>query len=85
MLVFFANSSLVEFRHRSDITYSDIQVRYLDLFQVVLNGKSSQEHPINAGVPLKASFLVLLFSYDTLMTYTGTTTYADVIYSYLTH
>ena len=33
---------------------------------------------------LKASFLVLLFSYDTLMTYTGTT-YADVIYSYLTH
>ena len=50
MLVFFTNLSLMEF-----------QVRYLALFllfsvynrwlQVVLNGKSSQEYPVNAGVP----------------------------------
>ena len=50
MLVFFTNLSLMAF-----------QVRYLALFllfsvynrwfQVVLNGKSSQEYPVNAGVP----------------------------------
>ena len=48
MLVFFTNLSLMEF-----------QVRYLALFlffsvirwlQVVLDGKSSQEYPVNAGV-----------------------------------
>ena len=36
--------------------------------QVVLDGKSSQEYPVNAGV-LKAPFLVLHFSYCTLMTF----------------
>ena len=54
MLVFFTNLSLMEF-----------QVRYLALFlyffskkwlRVVLNGKSEQEYPVNAGVPL--GFLV---------------------------
>ena len=49
MLVFFTNLSLMEF-----------QVRYLALFvfflsnrrlQVVLDGKSSQEYPVNSGVP----------------------------------
>ena len=49
MLVIFTNLSLMEF-----------QVRYLALFllfsvirrlQVVLDGKSSQECPVNAGVP----------------------------------
>ena len=50
MLVFFTNLSLMEF-----------QVRYLALFllflviggrlRVVLDGKSSQEYPVNAGVP----------------------------------
>ena len=46
MLVFSTNLSLLEF-----------QVRYLTLFlsnrrlQVLLNGKCSQEYPVNAGVP----------------------------------
>ena len=35
---------------------------------MVLDGKSSQEFPVNAGVP-QASILVLNFSYDTLMTF----------------
>ena len=34
---------------------------------MVLVGKSSQEYPVNAGVPL-GSILVLNFSYETLMT-----------------
>ena len=47
MLVFFTNLSLMEF-----------QVRYLAIFflfsewlRVVLDGKSSQEYPVDAGVP----------------------------------
>ena len=36
--------------------------------QVVLNGKSSQEYPVNAGVPL-GSILGLHFPYYTLMTF----------------
>ena len=36
--------------------------------RVVLDGKSSQEYPVNAGVP-KGLFLVLHFSYYTLMTF----------------
>ena len=36
--------------------------------QVVLDGKSSQEYPVNAGF-LKDPFLVLHFSYYTLMTF----------------
>ena len=42
MLVFFTNSSLIDF-----------QVRYLTLFLLfsVLDGKSSQEYPVKAGVP----------------------------------
>ena len=36
--------------------------------RVVLDGKYSQEYPVNAGV-LKAPFLVLHFSYYTLMTF----------------
>ena len=65
MLIFFTNLSVMEF-----------QVRYLALFllfsnrwlQVVLDGKSSQEYPVNAGVP-QGSFLVLHFSYYTLMAF----------------
>ena len=36
--------------------------------RVVLDGKSSQEYPVNAGVP-QSLFLVLHFSYYTLMTF----------------
>ena len=36
--------------------------------QVVLDGKSSQEYPVNAGVP-QGPILVLHFSYYTLMTF----------------
>ena len=36
--------------------------------RVVLDGKSSEEHPINAGF-LKGSFLLLQFSYYILMTF----------------
>ena len=36
--------------------------------QVVLDGKSSQEYLVNAGVP-QAPYLVLHFSYDTLITF----------------
>ena len=35
---------------------------------MVLVGKSSQEYPVNAGVP-QTPFLVLLFSYYTLLTF----------------
>ena len=35
---------------------------------MVLDGKSSQEHPVNTGVP-PGSILVLHFSYYTLMTF----------------
>ena len=54
MLVFFTNLSLMEF-----------QVRYLGLFllflsnrqlRVVLDGKSSHEYPVNAGVPQGSIF-----------------------------
>ena len=37
-------------------------------FRMVLDGKSSQEYPVNAGV-IKAPFLLLHFSYYTLMTF----------------
>ena len=37
-------------------------------FRVVLDGKSSQEYPVNAGV-IKAPFLLLHFSYYILMTF----------------
>ena len=37
--------------------------------RVVLDGKSSQEYPVNTGVQLKGPFLVLHFSYYTLMTF----------------
>ena len=36
--------------------------------QVVLHGKSSQEYPVNGGVP-QGSILILHFSYYTLMTF----------------
>ena len=36
--------------------------------RVLLDGKSSQEYPVNAGV-LKAPFLMLHFSYCTLLTF----------------
>ena len=56
----------------------EFQVRYLILFplflsnrqlQVILDGKSSQEHPELMLEFLKALFLVVLFSYYTLMTF----------------
>ena len=37
--------------------------------RVVLDGKSLQEYPVNAGVPQGAPFLVLHFSYYTFMTF----------------
>ena len=63
-MVFFTKLGLMEF-----------QVRYFGLIffflsnrqlRVVLDGKSSQEYPVNAGV-LQGSILVLHFSYYTLM------------------
>ena len=56
MLVFFTNVSVMEF-----------QVRYLALFfflgnrrlRVVLDGVSSQEYPVNAGVPLMTFPMIL--------------------------
>ena len=56
----------------------EFQVRYLVLFplflsnrqlQVILDGKSSQEHPELMLEFLKALFLGVLFSYYTLMTF----------------
>ena len=64
MLVFFTNLTLMEF-----------QIRHLALFLlsnrhllVVLNEKSLQEYAVKAGVS-QGPFLVLHFSYYTLMTY----------------
>ena len=48
-----------------DLILSFVSIRWL---QVVLVGKSSQEYPVNAGVP-QMPFLVLLFSYYTLLTF----------------
>ena len=48
-----------------DLIFSFLNIRRL---WVVLDGKSSQQFPVNAGVP-QASILVLNFSYDTLMTF----------------
>ena len=61
MLVFFTNLGLMEF-----------QVRYLALFllfsvrrlQVVLDGKSSQEYPVNAGVSQGSILVPTLFLLD---------------------
>ena len=64
MLVFFTDSSLMKF-----------QVRYLDYFyflsngqlQVTLDGKSSQEYSVNAGVPqgsILGSTLFVLYTND---------------------
>ena len=56
MLVFFTNLSLMEF-----------QVKYLVLFlsnrwlQVVLDGKSLQEYPVNAGVSQRSILGLTLF------------------------
>ena len=66
MLVFFANLSLIKFQARfSDLLLSILSNRQL---RVVLDGKSSQEHPVNAGVS-NGSFSVLHFSYNILMTF----------------
>ena len=45
MLVFFTNLSLMEFHVRYSTSLSNRRLR------VVLHGKSSQEYPVNAGVP----------------------------------
>ena len=48
MLVFFTNLSLTEFQSDICLISSFLSNRRL---QVVLDGKSSQEYPVNAGVP----------------------------------
>ena len=62
--------------------------------EVVVDGNSSQEYPVNAGV-LKAPFLVLHFSYNTLMTFLKVlsvrllsmlmipVTYSEIFWAYL--
>ena len=47
------------------LIFSFLSIRWL---RVVLDGKSSQEYPVNAGV-LKGPFVVLHFSYYILMTF----------------
>ena len=64
MLVFFTSLNLKEFQVRY-LAFSFLRNRRLG---VVLDGKSSQEYPVNAGVP-QGSILVLHFSYYTLMTF----------------
>ena len=70
MLVFFTNLSLMEFdlRYLSqifDLISSFLSNRWL---WVVLDGKSSQEYPVNAGVP-QVSILGPTFFCYTLMTF----------------
>ena len=48
MLVFFTTISLMEFQVILGLISSFLSNRWL---QVVLDGKSSQEYPVNAGVP----------------------------------
>ena len=48
MLVFFTNLSLVEFQVRYSALFILLSNRQL---RVVLHGKSSQQYPVNAGVP----------------------------------
>ena len=48
MLVFFINLSLMEFNIRYGLASPFLSNRWLRL---VLDGKSSQEYPVNAGVP----------------------------------
>ena len=64
MLVIFTNLSLMEFQVRYFPLFLLFSV--IDTYQVVLDGKSSQECSVN-GEFLKAPFLVLHFSYYTLM------------------
>ena len=47
MLVFFTNLSLMEFQVRFSLISSFLSSRRL---RVVLDGKSSQEYPVNAGI-----------------------------------
>ena len=66
MLVFFSNLNLNEFQLRHLVLFSSfLSNRPL---RVVLDGKSSQEYPVNAGVP-QGSILGQQFSYYTLMTF----------------
>ena len=48
MLVFFTNLSLMEFQVRYSALFLLLSNRRL---QVVLDGKSSQQYPVNVGVP----------------------------------
>ena len=66
MLIFFKNLNLNEISGQIfGLISSFLSNRQL---QGVLNGKSSQENPVYAGVP-QGSILVLHFSYYTLMTF----------------
>ena len=66
MLVFFKNLSIIKFPARfCDLLSSILSNRQL---RVVLDGKSSQEYPVKAGVSI-GPFLVLHFSYNILMTF----------------
>ena len=50
MLVFFTNLSLMEFQVRYSALFLLFSV-YNRQLRLVLDGKSSQEYPVNAGVP----------------------------------
>ena len=58
MLVFFPNLGLMEFQDKYSALFPFLSNRR---FRVVLYGKSSQEYPVNAGVPQGSIFGPTLF------------------------